>query len=345
MTAREELNNSRLRLEHDIYADLARALTSTLDLSEVLRIIMRKVGELLAPKNWSLLLMEPDGEHLRFELVVGDGSDVLIGRRLKIDEGIAGWVARGGEGILVEDVRKDPRFCSRFDELASFETRSIICVPLKNKGRVLGVMELINRLEQAPFTERDMCSLQTIAEYAAIAIANADLYRKAQWLSITDDHTALFNMRYLYDALDGALKTADEEGSEVCMIFFDLDRFKHVVDTHGHLLGSKVLREVGFLLREIVRPEDIPVRYGGDEFIILMPRTVKEEAVRFACHIREKMNSCLFLSEEGFDLQITASYGVAAYPRDAGNKKDLLMLADKAMYQIKETTRDCVGSA
>ncbi len=345
MTAPEDHNTSRLKLEHEIYADLARTLTSTLDLSEVLQIIMQKVCELLSPDNWSLLLMEPDGEHLRFELVVGEGSEVLTGHKLKVDEGIAGWVARNGEAILVEDVQKDPRFCSRFDALSCFETRSIVCVPLKNRGRVLGVVELINRLEQASFTERDMVSLQTIAEYAAIAIANADLYRKAQWLSITDDHTSLFNVRYLYEALDGVLRRADEEGSEVGMIFFDIDRFKHVVDTHGHQLGSKVLREVGLLLRKLVRPEDIPVRYGGDEFIILMPRTGKKEALDLAQNLRGQIKAAFFLTEEDINLQVTASFGVASYPRDAKNKTELLGLADSAMFKIKETTRDSVGSA
>jgi len=345
MTALEEQISSRLRLEHEIYVDLARTLASTLDLSEVLQIVMQKVGQLLAPRNWSLILMEPDGEHLRFEVVVGEGSEVLTGRRLKITEGIAGWVARSGEAILVEDARQDPRFCGRFDEMSHFETRSIVCVPLKNRGRVLGVVELINRLEQASFTERDMLSLQTIAEYTAIAISNADLYRNVQRLSITDDHTSLFNVRYLYEALDDALRSADERGGEVCLIFFDLDRFKGVVDTHGHLLGSKVLREVGILLRKMVRSRDVPVRYGGDEFVILMPGTGKEEAVEFARHIRQQIKSNLFLSEEGLDLRITASYGVASYPRDARNKSEFLRVADLAMYKIKETTRDSVGLA
>ncbi|MHC1729542.1 MAG: diguanylate cyclase [Syntrophobacteraceae bacterium] len=343
-TSPEEENTPRMKLEIAIFADLVRALTSTLDLSEILQIITQKVTELLAPQNWSLLLMEPDAEHLQFELVVGEGEEILTGRRLRVDAGIAGWVARSGKGIIVRDVSKDPRFCSRFDTLLCFETCSVICVPLINRGRVLGVLELVNRLEQGPFTSRDMHSLQTIAEYAAIAISNSHLYRDVRRLSMIDDHTSLFNIRHLHDALDSELRTADERGGKVCMIFFDLDRFKSVVDRHGHFLASKVLREVGILLRELVRPQDIPVRYGGDEFVIVMPGTGKEEALEFAEYIREKLKSKLFLSCEGINLGITASFGVASYPGDAKNKSELLRFADTAMYRIKESSRDSVGS-
>lgn len=101
----------RLRLEHEIYTDLARSLTSSLNLSEILENIMTKVGELLKPRNWSLLLMDADGSRLYFEIVVGDGADLLRGCRLKVGEGIAGWVAQSGQSVLIEDVRKDPRFC------------------------------------------------------------------------------------------------------------------------------------------------------------------------------------------------------------------------------------------
>lgn len=335
----------RLRQEHEIYSDLASALTSSLNLSEILENMMAKVGELLKPRNWSLLLVEPGGEHLCFEIAVGEGADGLKGCRLKIGEGIAGWVAKTGEGVLLEDARNDKRFCDRFDQLNQFKTRSIICVPLKNRGRTLGVIELVNRIEQGAFTNQDMRALATIAEYAAIAINNAHLYRKAQWLSITDDHTCLYNMRYLHEALDRELAGAQREGYEISMIFLDLDHFKSINDTHGHLCGSKTLKEVGSLVKSLTRPGDIPVRYGGDEFVILMPRTNKRDALGFAQFVRDRLNSHDFLSEEGLNLRLTASFGLATYPADASDKNGIIGLADAAMYKIKESTRDGIMTA
>lgn len=335
----------RLKLEHRIYADLARTLTSTLDLSEVLSIVMGKVSELLRPKNWSLLLMAPGSEHLIFEIAVGDGADRLKGSSLRLGEGIAGWVALSGESVLIENVHNDPRFCRRFDEMGDFRTQSIICVPMKNKGNVLGVIELINRIEETVFSDLDMRSLETIAEYAAIAIDNAALFKRTQWLVITDDHTSLYNVRFLYETLDRELPSADEMGHEVSMIFFDLDHFKNVNDTHGHLCGSKTLKEVGLLIKALTRPGDIPVRYGGDEFIILLPRSGKEEAIQFARYLREQVNAHAFLTEEGLNLHITASFGVASYPSDAHDKSSLLSHADSAMYRVKESTRDGIATA
>jgi diguanylate cyclase (GGDEF)-like protein len=306
---------------------------------------MTKVGELLKPRNWSLLLMDSEGSHLCFEIAVGEGAEVLKGCRMKLGEGIAGWVAQNGQSVLIEDVRKDPRFCERFDQISQFNTKSVICVPLHSRGKILGVIELINRIEQDSFTDLDMRALSTIAEYAAIAINNGHLYRQAQWLSITDDHTSLYNMRYLHDALDRQLTCARREHYEISMIFLDLDHFKSINDTHGHICGSKTLKEVGCLIKRLARPEDIPVRYGGDEFVILMPRTGKKEAFEFAVYLREQLNAYDFLSEEGLNLRITASFGVASYPGDASDKNEIINLADAAMYKVKDSTRDGIMGA
>ena len=336
---------NRLEAEHEIYADLARTLTSTLDLSEVLQFIMDKILHLLKPSNWSLLLMDADGESLVFEIVVGEGADVLKGTRLKVGEGIAGWTAQSGESVLIADVQSDPRFCGRFDEQTRFTTKSIICVPMVNRGNVLGVIELINRIEEGSFTARDMHALQIIAEYAAIAIQNAASFQKIQLLSLTDDHTSLYNTRFLYETMDRELECADRMGGEVGMIFFDLDRFKSVNDVHGHLCGSKVLQEIGLLVKRLTRPGDIAVRYGGDEFVILLPGSTKEQAFAFAEYLRERVKAHAFLSEEGLNIHLTASFGVASYPRDAKGKRELLSIVDATMYKVKETTRDAIALA
>ncbi|MCU0587588.1 MAG: sensor domain-containing diguanylate cyclase [Syntrophobacteraceae bacterium] len=335
----------RLKQEHQIYSDLARTLTSTLDLSEVLRIIMEKVETLLKPRSWSLLLMEEDGRHLHFEIAVGPSAQTLAGSRLSVGEGIAGWVAQNGRSVLLEDASADERFCSRFDEASRFTTRSIICVPMKIGERVVGVIELINRMEETAFTDLDMRALETLAEYGAIAIQNAALFDRAQRLVITDDHTSLYNCRHLYDTLDQELARARLSGHEVAMVFFDLDHFKRVNDTHGHLRGSKVLREVGHLLRRQERPGVIPFRYGGDEFVVLLPGSSKDEGLAFAGNLRRLINETTFLADEGIDLHITASFGVASYPGDASDQVGLLGYADIAMYRVKESTRDAIAAA
>ncbi|HVN95228.1 MAG TPA: GAF domain-containing protein [Syntrophorhabdaceae bacterium] len=187
----------RVRNEHEIYAELASTLTSSLDHAEILETIMRQVGKLLRPRNWSLMLLDPSNDELCFEIVVGEGAELIKGQRLRLGEGIAGWVAKTGESVLLKDAREDPRFCGRIDQLCNFHTKSLICVPLRNRGKTLGAIELVNRIEQDVFTDLDMKALKTIAEYAAIAINNAHMYKKMHRMALTDDHTCLFNIRCL----------------------------------------------------------------------------------------------------------------------------------------------------
>ncbi len=342
----DHLNDvERLQMENRIYIDLASTLTATLHISEVLDAIMQKVRQLLKPRNWSLLLMEPDGIHLKFEIAVGDGADGIKGSRLKVGEGIAGWVAEAGVSVLIDDVQNDPRFCKRFDEMSCFTTRSIICVPMKHRGKVLGVIELINRIEEGTFSDLDMRALQTLAEFGAIAVNNATLFKTVQNLSLSDEHTSLYNVRFLYDELDRQIAVADERKGSVSLIFLDLDHFKEVNDVHGHLRGSKVLREIGLLIHGSLREGDLAIRYGGDEFVVLMPSCPKEGALAFAGRLREHVNAHHFLTEEGLGLRITASYGVASYPGDATGKTELIGLADAAMYRVKGATRDGIATA
>ena len=339
----EEFEKLKKRLK--VFEDLARTLTSRLEPREVLRAIMSKVEELLNPGNWSLLLMDLEGQSLRFELAFGEGSDVLLGGTLKLGEGIAGSVAESGEPLLITDVRKDPRFCGKFDTMSSFETHSLICVPMKSNDRVMGVIELVNKFEEQPWGEDDMYALETIAEYGAIALDNANSFKRIQRLVISDEHTTLFNARHLHESLDKLIGFSKRDGGSISLIFFDLDHFKSVNDTWGHMAGSKLLREVGLLLRGIVRPGDIPVRYGGDEFIVVMPSTGKQEAVEFAQAIRNKINYNDFLKSEGLRVNLTASFGVATFPDDSKTKDELLSKADTAMYDVKESGRDSVKGA
>jgi diguanylate cyclase (GGDEF)-like protein len=306
---------------------------------------MVKVGLFLRARNWSLLLLDEERQTLRFEVAVGEASEMLIGKELQLGEGVAGWVAKTGRAELISNVREDKRFCSRFDEETRFETHSVICVPLINKGKVLGVIELVNKMEDGRFTDFDMRLLRTIADFTAIAIDNAKNFKRVKELVITDDHTSLYNVRYMYDYLEREVENTIRANSNLSLIFFDLDHFKKINDTFGHMCGSALLREVGHFLKEVIRPEYIPIRYGGDEFVIIMPNTRKAEAIEFAKELRERILNHNFLTDMGLSVQIKASYGVASVPDDARDRNSLIALADQAMYRIKESTRDAVGSA
>ena len=326
--------------------EIGKALTSSLDIGEVMHIILAKVSELLKPSNWSLLLRDQVTNELYFHAAVGAGSDQLLGLRIKPGEGIAGWVSAHNQPLLVKDVHKDPRFAARFDEASRFHTSSILCVPLSFKGRMLGVIELVNADGDPAFSEEDLKILNTVAEFSAIAIENARNFHKVQELTVMDDHTGLFNSRHLKRTLESEVVRATRFGHPVSLIFFDLDHFKQVNDTHGHQAGSQVLFEVGKLLSHTLRSTDVAVRYGGDEFVILMPETSKDQAVAAARRIGGEIAHEKFLQDKPYGpLTITASLGVAAFPDDAKDPEGLLRCADEAMYKVKANRRGGVEAA
>src|SRR5437868_15002368 len=232
--------------ELNIFHDVAKALTSTLNLDSVLQTIMEKMAEYFRPDTWSLLMVDEVTDELYFAIAVGDASESLKSVRLKVGEGIAGWVAKNGEQLIVPDVYTDPRFAKRIDEVTQWETRSIICVPLNSKHRVLGVIQLVN-VDMKGFGDQEIFFLQALCDYAAIAIENSRAVEKIQELTITDDCTGLYNGRHLYRRFEPAVYRSSRFGYEFSILFIDLDHFKQVNDTHGHLVGSKLLAEIGYL--------------------------------------------------------------------------------------------------
>jgi diguanylate cyclase (GGDEF)-like protein len=330
--------------ELEIFHGVAKALTSSLDLDSILQTIMEKMAEYFRPDTWSLLMVDEDKNELYFAIAVGTAAEALKNVRLKVGEGIAGWVAKHGDRLIVPDVMTDPRFAKRIDEMTKWETRSIICVPVRSKLRVLGVIQLVNvHLEH--FTDQEMYFLQSLCDYAAIAIENARAVERIQELTITDDCTGLYNARHLYKTLEAEVYRSARFGYEFSVLFIDLDHFKQVNDTHGHLIGSKLLAEIGYLIKAQLRLIDYAFRYGGDEFVVLLPQTSKDSAITVARRLRDNLRASMFCKEEGLNLNIRASIGMATYPHDAKTPHDVIRQADEMMYLVKNTTRDNIGIA
>jgi diguanylate cyclase (GGDEF)-like protein len=330
--------------ELEIFHGVAKALTSSLDLDSILQTIMEKMAEYFRPDNWSLLMVDEEKDELYFAIAIGNAAETLKNVRLKVGEGIAGWVAKHGERLVVPDVMSDPRFAKRIDEMTQWETRSIICIPVRSKHRVLGVIQLVN-VNMDGFGEAEIYFLQSLCDYAAIAIENAKSVERIQELTITDDCTGLFNARHLYKTLDAEVYRSSRFGYEFSVIFIDLDHFKQVNDTHGHLVGSKLLAEIGYLIKAQLRLIDFAFRYGGDEFVVLLPQTGKDAALVVARRMRELLRASTFCVEEGLNLTVRASMGMATFPHDAKTPHDIIRQADEMMYLVKNTTRDNIGIA
>jgi len=330
--------------ELSVFHDVAKALTSSLNLDSVLQTIMQKMAEYFRPDTWSLLMVDETTDELYFAIAVGPAADSLKTLRLKMGEGIAGWVAKHGESLIVPDVYKEPRFAKRIDEMTKWQTKSVICVPLRAKHRSLGVIQLIN-CPMETFGDNELFFLNALCDYAAIAIDNARAVERIQELTITDDCTGLYNARHLYKTLEAEVYRSARFGHEFSVIFIDLDHFKSVNDTHGHLVGSKLLAEVGYVIKSHLRLIDYAFRYGGDEFVILLPQTSKEAALIVARRLLEVMRLSEFMATEGLKLNVRCSMGLATYPEDAKSAHEMIRQADEMMYSVKNTTRDNIAIA
>jgi diguanylate cyclase (GGDEF)-like protein len=324
--------------------EVGKLLTSTLNLKEILELIMIKVSRLIRAQHWSLLLKNEVSGELTFEIVVGSDKALFDGISLKPDEGVASFVAETGKAMFIPDVNDSPMFNKNIDLKTGFTTRSIICLPLLIGGKSIGVIEVINVEDMKIFEQEDFPILTILADYAAIAINNSRYVDRIKKMSIMDEYTGLYNARYLHQILDNHCNGADQK-SPLAVVFVDIDNFKSIVDAHGHLLGTRLLKEVGETISNNISEQDILIKYGGDEYIILLPGRGKHEAVKRSENILRAIRESTYLMSEANPARISASFGIASYPEDATTKKELLISADNALFTIKHLTKNGIGVA
>ncbi len=188
-------------------------------------------------------------------------------------------------------------------------------------------------------------AVRVLLEPAAVALDNSLLLKRAEELSVTDDLTHLYNSRYLDLVLHKETKRASRSGRPLSLLFIDLDGFKSINDTHGHLFGSRALVEAAAVIRGSARETDVVARFGGDEFALVLPDTGGEGAFAVGERIRERMAAHVFLVDDGLNIHLTGSVGVATLPDVANSAEELLQAADKAMYQVKDRGKNGILAA
>ncbi|HDI83553.1 MAG TPA: sensor domain-containing diguanylate cyclase [candidate division WOR-3 bacterium] len=492
-----------MRPEFKIFSRIIKAINSpSKGIDEVLHIIMVNISELIQAEAWSLFILDEEKRELVFHEVFGEKAEKLKGMRIPMDKGIVGWVATNKKPVIVDDVYKDKRFFKEVDKKSRFKTKSILAVPMISRGKLVGVVEVINKKDGKPFTKGDLEIIKTYVEQAAlalenanllknlkqkidyltllsrinrnitsildfklllnrsaeiirktfgyhyvciglkrgkkvilqgfstaeglpprrtviyegegivgeairlkkpvvvkdvsketrylpgiegtlsemvipikkkgqllgiidignnysdsfkseeievitqvshqlaVAIENAKLYEKIKESTLKDDLTGFYNSRYTEGPLKDLVNEAVKEGHPVSLIFLDLDHFKWVNDSFDHLVGSYTLRLVANRLKRYIKDVGIGIRYGGDEYMIILPGMNLKEAVEFAEFLRKKLNGRRFKISKNTRYRISASFGVSSMPEVAGSVEELIRTADIAMYKVKELGRN-----
>jgi diguanylate cyclase (GGDEF)-like protein len=334
-------------------------------LDAALREILERANDFVPSESGGILLDDPRAKlagspapRLTFIASFGPGSQQSIGRRIPSDKGFAGRVYGGGRPAQTDHLEPDdPIFVTAATE--STPLRSVVGVPIVVGESICGMLVLANRRMGGPYSPRDKELLRIFAAYMSSSIQNALDAIRARALARVDDLTGLANSRYFHTRLEEEIARADREGTDLAMCFIDLDRFKEVNDRFGHLAGSWTLQKVAHLLAGKAPAAALLARYGGDEFVVILPGANLARATETAEALRQAIADAVFF-EPGAEGEtsavplprITASLGVASYrdhlaPGGTARRREstFLRLADSAMYLAKANGRNRVELA
>lgn len=296
----------------------------------------------LADAEKGSLMLAGEDAYLTVKAAKGINKKLLSEIKIRAGEGIAGKVYREGVPLMVDDIEKNERLLIR--RRPKYKTGSFISIPLKIGEKTIGVLNISDKITGEVFSEEDMASLHSFASYASIALERSMYYNLAghlKELSITDFQTDLFNRRYFEERLFEEFQRSNRYNLSFSLAMIDIDDFKLFNDSEGHLAGDEVLKNIAGIAKESLRVIDVIARFGGEEFAVVMPQTEKDEAYIVAERIRNSVKEQLPCTWKTFPRHnITISTGIATFPHDGKDRKELIRNADKALYRAKMEGKD-----
>ncbi|HJQ83382.1 MAG TPA: diguanylate cyclase [Candidatus Binatia bacterium] len=306
---------------------------------EALHEVFARLAAAVPSQEATLVVYDLERRELAFRVSHELRNGVIDGVRLRVGQGIAGWVAAHREAVRLDDASRDPRHDPEIARRTGLVPHSMLCVPMVHHDTLHGVVQVINKLDGSAFDDDELRLVQTLADHAAIAIENASLYRRAQQAALTDDLTGLGNTRHFNETLAALVA----RGGPLSLLVIDLNGLRAVVDRHGHLGGNSVIAAVGRMIGARLRPGDVGARFGGDEFVVVLPATGTETARAIAEGLREAIAACPV--PDAPEAQLGASVGVATFPEHARSADDLFRAADAAMFVVKRGPKGGVAVA
>ncbi|TME69230.1 MAG: diguanylate cyclase [Chloroflexi bacterium] len=329
--AEEEVASTSRELS--ILSELTPEFHTILDLQQLLDRTLVVLERAVPGASLTIMLHDQQSDELVSRAVAGAWMTVDSPSRVATDRGISGWVFTHREGQIIDDVRADPRY------IGDPRVRSELVVPLVSRGQAVGVL-VLSHPAVAAFSKRDLTLMETVGAQIAAQIEVAELHERLKRAANTDALTGIHNYRYFYDRLEEEVARAERHQSPLAVAFFDIDELKKVNDTYGHLAGNEVLRVLGQTITERVRTEDVPARYGGDEFAIVMPDTPREEAEKVVIRLMEILDATDVKLPGGGAIKMPArSWGVSSYPMDGRTAEALVENADTRAYARKRVGR------
>ncbi|MCX7770600.1 MAG: diguanylate cyclase [Proteobacteria bacterium] len=312
-------------LEREKIIKVLNSLISQQDYDTLLEKIVSAATELLKTDRTTLFIF--DGEKLVSKVAQGLDKEIT----LPLGDGIAGQCAIDRKIVVIDKITEKTKISKIVKD---YEVKNLICAPVIYKRKLLGVIESFNK--QSSFTAKDRHLFSYLADATAIALNNVQSFMALERLSIIDPLTQLYNRNFFVKNLEKEIMRLNRYGGSLAIMFIDLDDFKKLNDTYGHTVGDIILKEFANLIKNSLRDIDIAARFGGEEFVIMLPNTEKEGAYATAKRLQDKIINTPLAGHK-----VSASIGIATYYKGL-TAKSLIERADKAMYRVKKTQKGSI---